>query len=119
MGGIDGVELGRFGVWTFDFEHQPAAQMRESVQELEQLGWRAVWVPELFGREALTQAGYLLSCTKQVHVINGQPTGVFDSAAVAAVRRASFAPVKGADGLPTAVKTTLKIRFTLAKGGGR
>jgi hypothetical protein len=41
MGSIDGRDLGTFGVWTFDFEHQPAAQMRESIQELEELGWRA------------------------------------------------------------------------------
>jgi probable F420-dependent oxidoreductase len=71
MGSIDGLDLGRFGVWTFDFEHQPAAQMRESIQELEELGWRAFWIPELLGREALTHAGYLLSCTEKMHVVNG------------------------------------------------
>jgi probable F420-dependent oxidoreductase len=71
MGGIDGVDLGTFGVWTFDFEYQPAAQMRDSVQELEGQGWRAFWVPELLGREALTHAGYLLSCTEQMHIVNG------------------------------------------------
>jgi probable F420-dependent oxidoreductase len=71
MGSIDGVHLRGFGVWTFDFEHQPAAQMRESMQELEELGWRAFWIPEVRGREALTHAGYLLSCTRQMHVING------------------------------------------------
>jgi probable F420-dependent oxidoreductase len=72
MGSIDGMDLGTFGVWTFDFEDQPAAQMRESVQELEQQGWRAFWIPELLGRrEALTHAGYLLSNTEQMHVING------------------------------------------------
>jgi probable F420-dependent oxidoreductase len=71
MGSIDSLDLGTFGVWTFDFEHQPAAQMRESIQELEELGWRAFWIPELLGREALTQAAYLLSCTEQMHVING------------------------------------------------
>jgi probable F420-dependent oxidoreductase len=65
------LELGRFGVWTSDFEHQPAAQMRESMKELEQQGWRAFWIPEHAGREALTHAGYLLSCTEQMHVING------------------------------------------------
>ena len=71
MGTIDGLNLGTFGVWSFDFEFQPAAQMRASVQELEAQGWRALWIPELFGREALTHAGYLLSCTEQLHVING------------------------------------------------
>jgi probable F420-dependent oxidoreductase len=71
MGSIDGLDLGTFGIWTFDFEHQPAAQMRDSIQELEEQGWRAFWIPELLGREALTHAGFLLSCTEQIHVING------------------------------------------------
>jgi probable F420-dependent oxidoreductase len=71
MGSIDGLDLGRFGIYTFDFEFQLAAQMRESIVELEEQGWRAFWFPELLGREALTHAGYLLSCTERMHVING------------------------------------------------
>ncbi|MCW3065332.1 MAG: putative F420-dependent oxidoreductase [Solirubrobacterales bacterium] len=71
MGSIDGLDLGQFGIWTFGFEDQPAAQMRESIQELEEQGWRAFWIPERDGREALTHAGYLLSCTEQMHIING------------------------------------------------
>lgn len=70
MGSIEDLELGTFGIYTFDFEHQPAARMRESIQELEQRGWRAFWIPELTGREALTHAGYLLSCTQRMHVVN-------------------------------------------------
>jgi probable F420-dependent oxidoreductase len=45
--------------------------MRESIQELEEQGWRAFWMPELLGREAFSHAGYLLSCTEEMHVING------------------------------------------------
>jgi probable F420-dependent oxidoreductase len=71
MGSIDGMDLGTFGVWTFDFEHQPAALMRDSIQELEERGWRAFWIPERDGREALSHAGYLLSVTERMHVING------------------------------------------------
>jgi probable F420-dependent oxidoreductase len=71
MGSIDGLDLGTFGIWTFDFEHQPAAQMRESIQELEEQGWRAFWMPELLGREAFSHAGYLLSCTQKMHIVNG------------------------------------------------
>lgn len=71
MGAIVGMDLGRFGVWTFDFEDQPASRMRESIQELEALGWRAFWIPELAGREALTHAGFLLSCTERISVVNG------------------------------------------------
>lgn len=41
----------------FDFEDQPASMMPESIQELEELGWRAFWIPERDGREAITHAG--------------------------------------------------------------
>jgi probable F420-dependent oxidoreductase len=71
MGAIDRMDLGRFGVWTFDFEDQPASMMRESVQELEELGWRAFWIPERDGREAMTHAGFLLSVTERITVVNG------------------------------------------------
>lgn len=71
MAGIEGTDLGTFGVWTFDFEDQAPALIRESVQELEELGWRTIWIPERDGREALTHAGFLLSCTRSLRVVNG------------------------------------------------
>ncbi|WAL68286.1 TIGR03620 family F420-dependent LLM class oxidoreductase [Amycolatopsis cynarae] len=71
MGGIDGLDLGSFGVYTFDFEHQPATLMRDSVQELEERGWRAFWIPEVGVREAFTHSGYLLSHTRRMHIVNG------------------------------------------------
>jgi probable F420-dependent oxidoreductase len=71
MSGVDGLDLGTFGIYTFDFEHQSAAQMRESIKELEEQGWRAFWFPEVGGREAFTHAAFLLACTEQMHIING------------------------------------------------
>jgi probable F420-dependent oxidoreductase len=71
MGSIDGLDLGTFGVYTFDFEHQPAGQMRESIGAIEEQGWQALWFPEVGGREALTHAAFLLSCTERMHIING------------------------------------------------
>jgi probable F420-dependent oxidoreductase len=68
---IDGMDLGRFGVWTFDFEFQVASVMRDSVQELEGLGWSALWFPEGGGREAMTHAGFLLSATERMVFANG------------------------------------------------
>ncbi|MEU0536141.1 TIGR03620 family F420-dependent LLM class oxidoreductase [Amycolatopsis tolypomycina] len=71
MGTIENMRLGRYGIWTFDFEDQPATLIRDSVQELEELGWPAIWIPETVGREALTHAGFLLSATERLTVVNG------------------------------------------------
>jgi probable F420-dependent oxidoreductase len=71
MGAIDGMDLGRFGIWTFDFEEQPASRMRDTIQELEGLGWPAFWIPERDGREAMTHAGFLLSATERIRIVNG------------------------------------------------
>ncbi|MGW2702955.1 TIGR03620 family F420-dependent LLM class oxidoreductase [Streptomyces sp. NPDC001340] len=71
MTGDNHLRLGTFGIYTFDFEHQPAALIRDSVQELEELGWGALWIPELLGRDAFSHAGYLLSCTERLSVVNG------------------------------------------------
>jgi probable F420-dependent oxidoreductase len=71
LGSINGADLGTFGVYTFDFEDQPTALIRDSLQELEELGWGSLWIPELLGREAFSHAGYLLSCTERMTVING------------------------------------------------
>ncbi|MBO2453882.1 TIGR03620 family F420-dependent LLM class oxidoreductase [Actinomadura barringtoniae] len=65
------IDLGTFGIYTFDFEHLPAARMRDAIQELEGLGWGAFWFPELLGREALTHAGFLLASTERMHIVNG------------------------------------------------
>jgi probable F420-dependent oxidoreductase len=71
MGAIEGMNLGRFGIWTFDFEEQPAGVIRESVQELEEIGWPTIWIPERDGREAMTHAGLLLASTERLNVVNG------------------------------------------------
>jgi len=71
VGGILGLGQGSFGVYGFDFEHQSAARVRESIQELEESGWPAFWFPELLGREAFSHAAYLLSCTNRMVIANG------------------------------------------------
>jgi alkanesulfonate monooxygenase SsuD/methylene tetrahydromethanopterin reductase-like flavin-dependent oxidoreductase (luciferase family) len=58
--------LGKVGIWTFDFDRQPMAQVREEVAELEALGYGAIWIPEVAGREALTHAAVLLAATNRM-----------------------------------------------------
>jgi len=65
------MQLGAFGVWTFQLDVLPAARMQEAVAELEELGYGAVWYGEAIGREALTKAGLLLAGTKRVVIATG------------------------------------------------
>src|SRR5260370_28280181 len=67
------IILGKVGIWTFDFDRQSMAQVREEVAELEALGYGAIWIPEVAGREALTHAAVLLAATNRMVVANGDP----------------------------------------------
>lgn len=70
MDSLGGLDLGTFGIYAFDFEHESAAQLRVSIEAIETAGWRTFWFPELLGREAFTLAGLLLSYTERLHVGN-------------------------------------------------
>jgi len=64
--------LGPVGFWTFQLDAQSAARERELVSEVEELGFRAVWIPEGLGsKEAFAHAGILLSGTSQIVVATG------------------------------------------------
>jgi probable F420-dependent oxidoreductase len=64
-------QLGRVGLWTRHLDIQPAGRVRSTVAELEELGWGSLWSWEVFGREALTNAGLLLSATRRMVVGTG------------------------------------------------
>jgi probable F420-dependent oxidoreductase len=64
-------QIGRVGLWTRQLDIQPAAQVRTAIAELEELGWRSLWFWEVFGREALTNAGLLLGATQQMVIASG------------------------------------------------
>jgi probable F420-dependent oxidoreductase len=65
------MELGPIGIWTAQFEYQPAARVREAAAELEQLGFGAIWFPESVGRESLTHAALLLGATSRIVIATG------------------------------------------------
>lgn len=65
------MDLGRVGIWTFQLDLQPAAQAQAAARELESLGYRTIWIPEAFGREAFTNAAMLLAGTERVIVATG------------------------------------------------
>jgi len=63
--------LGRVGLWTRQLDIQPAERVRTTIAELEELGWGSLWSWEVFGREALTNAGLLLCATRRMVVGTG------------------------------------------------
>jgi probable F420-dependent oxidoreductase len=65
------MDLKPVGIWTGQLDYQPANQTKEAVAELEELGYGAVWVGEAVGREALSNAGLLLSATRRLVVATG------------------------------------------------
>src|SRR5437868_5274996 len=65
------MQRGTFGVWTFQLDALPAAQMQETTAELEELGYGALWYGEAIGREALTKAALLLAATKRMVIATG------------------------------------------------
>lgn len=65
------VDIGRYGIWTFQLDLVPTAASQEAAAEIEELGFGAVWVPEAVGREAFTSAGLLLAGTSSLTVATG------------------------------------------------
>src|ERR1700738_2167385 len=64
--------LGPIGVWSFQLERMTAADERRFAQEVEALGFKALWIPESLGsKEIFAHAGILLAATKTLIVASG------------------------------------------------
>lgn len=65
------MDIGRIGIWTFTLDLVPSAQGVEHVDELDELGFGAIWIPEAVGREAFTSAALLLRGGTDIVVATG------------------------------------------------
>ena len=64
--------LGRVGAWTGRLQRRPTSQAIEVVNELEELGYQSVWIPESpFGKDVLTFSGVLLGASRTITVATG------------------------------------------------
>ena len=52
------MEPGAIGIWTAQFDYQPAAKAQEAAAELEELGFGAIWFPEVSGVKRLPTPRY-------------------------------------------------------------
>lgn len=65
------------------------------VGRVEELGFNAIWLPELFGREPLATAGYLLAQTKKVNIGTGIANVYARDATAMAQARQTLAELSG------------------------
>jgi len=62
---------GTVGVWTIAHESLAPSRVAEATTLLEDAGFRALWVPEAYGREAMTGAQLLLERSTRLVVATG------------------------------------------------
>lgn len=66
------MDLDRIGVWTAALGLMPAAHARGAVEQIEQLGFGAIWYPEpVEGKEALSHGALLLGWSERIVVAAG------------------------------------------------
>lgn len=63
------MNLGRVGVWSGGVVRRPAAEAREAVAEIDELGFGALWYPE--GPEVFSKGALLLSWSSRLVVCSG------------------------------------------------
>jgi probable F420-dependent oxidoreductase len=64
--GDERFPLARFGLWTGNLDAQPMARSKELAVEIEEMGYGAIWLPEVAGRDVFVHLGLLLSVTSTI-----------------------------------------------------
>ena len=66
------ARLGRVGVWSFALDELPAGGERQTVAEIEALGYPSLWIPEgLESKEIIAHASLLLGATERLTIATG------------------------------------------------
>src|SRR3984957_7047133 len=63
---MEPLQLAPIGIWTGALDVVPAAQAQELAAELEELGYGAIWLPEVAGRDVMVHLALLLSATQRL-----------------------------------------------------
>ena len=66
MNETDRMALAPVGVWTGALDLVPASRARELAAELEELGYGAIWIPEVAGRDIFVHLALLLGATRTI-----------------------------------------------------
>ncbi len=88
------MELGRLGVW-FGTEAMTAPEAAGFAQQVESLGYSALWIPETVGREPMAHCSWLLAGTTDLIVATGIANIHFRDGATAAQGQRTLAEQSG------------------------
>jgi probable F420-dependent oxidoreductase len=69
-----GMELGRIGIWSANLDSPPIEQLPAIARELEELGYDALWIPEVAGRDPFVKAALMLAGTERLVLATGIAT---------------------------------------------
>jgi probable F420-dependent oxidoreductase len=83
------VRLGRFGLWDFRLRYGDPAAVAEAAAEAEELGYSALWIPDV-GGDVLGSVETLLGATRKAVVATGILNIWMHEASDVAARRASW-----------------------------
>lgn len=65
------MDLTPIGLWTHALDHIPMARSREVAAEIEELGYGAIWIPEMAGRDPFVSSALLLEATERIVLATG------------------------------------------------
>jgi probable F420-dependent oxidoreductase len=68
------MDLGRVGIWTASLDMQPIEAVPGIAAEIEALGYGALWIPEVAGRDPLVHSSLLLGGTERLVLATGIAT---------------------------------------------
>jgi len=65
------MDLTPIGLWTHALDHLPMSRAREVAAEIEELGYGAIWIPEMAGRDPFVSSALLLEATHRIVLATG------------------------------------------------
>ncbi len=65
------LDLGAIGLWHGRVDAVPSAEVNEAAQELEEIGFRSLWLAEAVGRDPFVAAANILGATKELKIATG------------------------------------------------
>lgn len=64
------MDIGKIGLWAF-LDMLPAGPSQDAAKEIEDLGFKALWIPEAIGREIFTSSAILLAGSRCLVIATG------------------------------------------------